>query len=133
MHAFLNQHAGKGYAILRIVVGCLFACHGAQKFFGVLGGQAEAMHDPEGFVAGVVEFGGGLLVAAGLFTRIAAFFACGEMAVAYFKGHAPRGLWPILNHGELAVLYCFVFLYVFFHGSGPWSVDRLIQTHRNET
>jgi putative oxidoreductase len=124
MSAFLNRYAGICYAILRIIVGCLFACHGAQKLFGVLGGQSE-IHDPEGLVAGLAEFIGGGFVALGLFTRVAAFVASGEMAVAYFKAHAGRGFWPIVNHGELAVLYCFVFLYICFRGAGVWSVDSL--------
>ena len=131
MNAFLHRHAGKAYAILRSVTGFLFACHGAQKLFGVLGGQSE-IHDPEGLVAGLVEFAGGILVALGLFTRFAAFVTSGEMAVAYFKAHASRGLWPILNHGEMAVLYCFVFLYICFHGPGQWSIDTMRRTHVKE-
>jgi putative oxidoreductase len=128
MKTFFDQHSGKCYAILRIVIGCLFACHGAQKLFGVLGGESE-IHDPEGLVAGLVEFVGGALVALGLFTRVAALLASGEMAVAYFKAHAGRGLWPILNHGELAVLYCFVFLYICFRGGETWSIDSLRGAH----
>jgi putative oxidoreductase len=96
---------------MRIVAGFLYACHGAQKLFGVLGGQSE-LHDPEGLLAGLIEFFGGSQISVGMFTRVAAFVASGEMAVAYFKAHAPRGLWPILNRGELAVLYCFVFLFI---------------------
>jgi len=125
MSAFLNRHADKCYAILRIIAGCLFACHGAQKLFAVLGGQSE-VHDPEGLVAGLVEFIGGVLIALGLFTRVAAFTASGEMAIAYFKAHASRNFWPILNHGELAVLYCFVFLYICFRGAGIWSIDAFV-------
>lgn len=111
------------YAAFRIVTGALFACHGAQKLFGVLGGTKET-GDPEGLIAGIVEFGGGLLVALGLFTVVAAFFASGEMAVAYFKAHAARGFWPIANHGELAVLYCFAFLFIATQGAGAFGVDR---------
>ena len=77
-------------------------------------------------VAGLVEFIGGALIALGLFTRVAAFTASGEMAIAYFKAHASRGFWPILNHGELAVLYCFVFLYICFRGAGIWSIDAFV-------
>jgi putative oxidoreductase len=132
MHAFFSQHRDNCYAILRIIVGCLFACHGAQKLFGVLGGQSE-IHDPEGLVAGIIEFGSGLFVALGLFTRAAAFVASGEMAVAYFKAHASRAFWPIANHGELAVLYCFVFLYICFHGSGSWSVDTFLMRPKEKT
>ena len=77
--------------------------------------------------AGVLECFGGLLIALGLFTRPVAFLLCGEMAVAYFKQHLPRGVWPINNSGELAVLYCFIFLYLVSAGAGPWSLDRLIR------
>jgi len=109
---------------MRLIVGLLFACHGAQKLLGVLGGTAE-LHDPEGLAAGIVELFGGTLVAAGLFTSVAAFVASGEMAVAYFKAHAPRGFWPILNRGELAAVYCFVFLFISCYGDGEWSVRAL--------
>ena len=112
------------YAAFRIVTGALFACHGAQKLFGVLGGTKETS-DPEGLIAGIIEFGGGLLVALGLFTVVAAFLASGEMAVAYFKAHAARGFWPIANHGELAVLYCFAFLFIAMQGAGAFAVDKL--------
>lgn len=116
------------YCLLRLVVGVLFACHGAQKLFGILGAQPE-IHDPEGLIAGIIEFGGGTFVAAGLFSRVAAFIASGEMAVAYFKAHAPRGLWPILNRGELAVLYCFLFLFIASAGDGRWSLGRIATRH----
>ena len=132
MRTFFHQHADKCYAILRVIVGCLFACHGVQKLFGVLGGQIE-IHDPEGLVAGLIEFVGGLLVAVGLFTRVAALITSGEMAAAYFKAHASRSFWPILNHGELAVLYCFVFIYICFRGAGPWSLDGLIRMREKKT
>jgi putative oxidoreductase len=118
----LTRHTGKSYAILRIIVGLLFACHGAQKLFGVLGGTL-AIHRPLGLAAGLIEFGAGVLVALGLLGRAAAFLASGEMAVAYFMACAGRGFWPIANGGETAVLYCFVFLYIVFHGSGSWSLD----------
>ncbi len=78
-------------------------------------------------VAGVLEFFGGLLILFGLFTRPVAFILCGEMAVAYFRSHAPRGFWPIRNGGELAVLYCFIFLYLFAAGGGPISLDRFLR------
>jgi putative oxidoreductase len=112
------------YSLMRIVVGFLFACHGAQKLFGVLGGRQE-LHDVVGLLGGIIEFGAGIAVAIGLFTAIAAFIASGEMAVAYFKAHAPHGFWPIMNHGELAVLYCFVFLYISTRGDGNFSLRRL--------
>ena len=124
MQSFLSKYEPYVYAIARIIVGALFACHGAQKLFGVLGGHAE-LNDPEGLIAGIVEFGSGVLIAFGLFTRVAAFLASGEMAVAYFKAHAGRSFWPILNHGEPAVLYCFVFLYICFRGYGVLGLDSL--------
>jgi putative oxidoreductase len=118
---WLGRFSEHFYAILRIVAGLLFACHGAQKLFGVLGGQrAEAGLT---VTAGIIEFFGGLLVALGLLTGIAAFIASGEMAAAYFMAHAPQGPWPILNKGELAVVYCFLFLYFAAKGAGIWSVD----------
>jgi putative oxidoreductase len=90
----------------------------------VLGGHSE-LNDPEGLTAGIVELGGGILVALGLFTRVAAFLSSGEMAVAYFKAHAGRSFWPIMNHGELAVIYCFVFLYLCFRGYGAFGLDAM--------
>ncbi len=83
--------------------------------------------NPLMLTAGIVEFGGGLLIACGLFARVAAIIASGEMAVAYFKVHAPHGFWPIVNKGELAVAYCFFFLFVAEHGAGPYSLDRLLR------
>ena len=124
MQTLFSKYEPYVYALARIVAGALFACHGAQKLFGVLGGQSE-LNDPEGLIGGIIEFGGGVLVALGLFTRVAAFLASGEMAVAYFKAHAGRGFWPIMNRGELAVFYCFVFLYVCFRGYGVLGLDSL--------
>ena len=114
------------YALMRIVVGLAFAQHGAQKLFGFFGGadgagSAVEMASLAG-VAGVIELGGGLLVAVGLLTRPAALLASGLMAAAYFMAHAGRGPWPIENDGELAVLFCFVFLYIAFRGGGPLSM-----------
>lgn len=127
MEKWLGRYSNLFYALLRIVAGVLFACHGAQKVFGVLGGQKQ-----EGLlqVAGVIELVGGILIAVGLFTSIVAFIACGEMAVAYFKAHFPGGFWPVLNKGELAVLFCFVFLYLASRGSGILSLDWLIAKAR---
>jgi putative oxidoreductase len=113
------------YCLLRFVAGILFACHGAQKLFGVLGGQ-KVTGNTLMTVAGAIEFFGGILIALGLLTSIAAFLASGEMAVAYFKAHAPQGFWPIENQGELAVLYCFLFLFMAAYGSGAISLDRAI-------
>lgn len=111
------------YCLLRFVAGALFACHGAQKLFGVLGGQ-KVSGNALMTLAGVIEFGGGILIALGLLTSVAAFIASGEMAVAYFKSHAPQSFWPIENQGISAVLYCFIFLYMASYGSGALSLDR---------
>jgi len=106
-----------------------FCSHGCQKlfgFFGGLGGHGATAHFPTLiWWAGVIEAFGGLLFGLGLCTRAVAFVLCGEMAVAYFTQHAPRGLWPTLNGGELAVLYCFIFLYFVTSGAGRWSLDHL--------
>ena len=124
MERWLGRWTDVFYALLRLVSGAMFACHGAQKLFGVLGGHQD-LHDPWHLIGGIIEFVGGLLIAIGLFASPAAFLASGEMAVAYFKVHAPNGFWPVLNKGELAVLYCFVFLYIAARGSGASSLDGL--------
>jgi len=112
--------------LLRIVAGFLFWCHGAQKMLGWFaepGSQKMALAFPElPWFAGVLELVGGGLIALGILTRPVAFLVSGEMAVAYFMAHAPHGFWPIMNHGELAVLYCFVFLFLAAHGGGPYSL-----------
>ena len=100
---------------MRIVVGLLVACHGAQKLFGVFGVQRVPLVSPFG-AAGIIELFGGLLVAAGVAVAPVAFVCSGEMAVVYLRMHYPKGLWPIQNGGELAVLYCFVFLYISVRG-----------------
>jgi putative oxidoreductase len=123
---WLSRHAERLYALLRIVAGILFACHGAQKLFGALGGTAMTSN-PMMLAAGIIEFGGGLLIALGLFASWAAFLASGQMAVAYFMVHAKGGFWPIINKGELAVVYCFLFLYIAARGSGPYSVDAAMR------
>ena len=115
-------------SVLRIITAFLFMAHGAQKLFGIPapmpGGGGPPLMSLFG-VAGILEFFGGLLILLGLFTRPVAFILAGEMAVAYFMVHAPGGFWPLLNRGEPAVLYCFIFLYLAAAGGGPWSVDRL--------
>ena len=123
MEKWLGKYSSFLYALMRIVSGILFACHGAQKLFGSLGGtkQTETLM----IAAGVIELVGGILIAVGLFTGYAAFIASGQMAAAYFKSHFPAGFWPIVNRGELAVLYCFVFLYIASRGSGILSIDSL--------
>ncbi len=124
MTRWLGRYSPYIYALLRIVAGFLFSLHGVQKLFGALGGQTVELASQMG-LAGIIELVGGVLIAIGLFTSPVAFIASGEMAAAYFLAHAPRGLWPIQNGGELAVLYCFVFLYFAAVGSGKWSVDAL--------
>jgi putative oxidoreductase len=112
---------------LRIVTGFLFFQHGYPKLFGSLPGTAEAEGATEFlsvfWVSGVLEVVGGLLIMLGLFTRPVAFILAGEMAVAYFWRHLPQGFWPSDNRGELAALYCFVFLYLCAAGGGRWSLD----------
>ena len=114
------------FALLRIVVGLMYAQHGSQKLFSMPDGGHPA---PELFslmgLAGVLELACGLLVAVGLFTRPAAFLASGTMAVAYFMAHAPNGPLAIQNQGETAVLYCFIFFYIWAHGAGSWSLDGM--------
>jgi putative oxidoreductase len=123
-------------SVLRIVAALLIMQHGAQKVFGVLvptpAPGAPSSHGTFSLlsltgVAGVLEFFGGLLLLVGLFTRPVAFILSGLLAVAYFMRHAPEGFWPILNRGELATLYSFVFLYLSVAGGGQWSLDRLLR------
>ena len=130
MNDSVARFAPYAFALLRIVVGVLFAMHGSQKLFGVPGDQPPVELASLIGVAGIIEFAGGLLIAIGLLTRFAAFIASGTMAVAYFMAHAPKGLLPIINQGELAVVYCFVFLYIWAHGPGVWSIDRMLRGNR---
>ena len=131
----LNRFADPVYCIVRVIVGLTYACHGGQKLFGFPGGG----HGVDGlaFIAGIIEFICGLLIAFGLFTRIAAFLASGEMAVAYFVfyvGVVPTfgaKLFPIMNGGELALVYCWVFFLVIFYGPGRWSIDALRGQEKN--
>jgi putative oxidoreductase len=114
-------------SVLRIVAAFSFMTHGTQKLFGVPVSEVRAPVPLTSLAgpAGVLETFGGLLLLVGLFTRPVAFVLSGEMAVAYFRSHVPQGVWPILNRGELAVLFCFVWLYVAAAGPGPWSLDAL--------
>ncbi len=116
-------------SVLRIVTGFLFMQHGAQKLFGLLGGTPVHLFSLMG-LAGVLEFFGGLLVLIGLTTRPVAFILSGQMAFAYFMAHNPANFWPVLNDGDLAVMFCFVFLYLSAAGAGPWSVDHVWQRRR---
>jgi putative oxidoreductase len=120
---FLARFEAPLYALFRILAGLFFATHGAQKALGLMGGpQATA---PLILAAGWIELITGVLLAIGLFTSFAAFIASGEMAVAYFMAHAPQGFWPVINKGELAVVYCFAFLFMAAHGAGIWSIDAM--------
>jgi putative oxidoreductase len=110
------------YGLMRLVVGFLFAFHGLQKLFGLFGGKAVPLASQMG-AAGIIESVGGLLVMIGLWAGPVAFICSGEMAVTYFQAHQPQALWPIENRGELAAVYCFVFLYIAARGSGRLSVS----------
>jgi putative oxidoreductase len=125
-----NRYAPYAFAILRIVAGLTFAIHGSQK---VLGWPPSEMHPPLASIyglSGIIELVCGLLIAVGLFTRWAALLASGEMAVAFFMAHWPKGWNPVANQGEAAVLYCFLWLFVFAYGPGIWSLDSLFTRGR---
>ena len=118
------------HALLRVVTGLMFWQHGAQKLFGWLDGrQVEQLGSMMG-LAGILEFGGGLLIILGLFTRPVASILAGEMAFAYFMAHQPQALWPVQNQGEAAVLFCFLFLFFAAHGAGRYSVDAMLAGRR---
>jgi putative oxidoreductase len=123
MERVLGRFAPQLYALMRIAVGLLYACHGAQKLFGLLGGPQMPLMSKFG-IAGIIEFFGGLMIALGFLTGTAAFIASAEMAYAYFTVHLPKGNVPIQNGGELAALYCFVFLYIAARGAGVWGIDK---------
>jgi putative oxidoreductase len=123
MQPILGRFAPQLYAILRFVAGVLFAFHGAQKLFGLFGGQQMPLVSQFG-LAGVIELVGGVMIAVGFLTSLAAFVASGEMAYAYFTVHAPKGTIPIQNAGELAALYCFLFLYISARGTGVWGLRK---------
>ncbi|WP_339914542.1 DoxX family protein [uncultured Brevundimonas sp.] len=130
----LSTHAGKALSLLRIVAGLMFMQHGAQKLFGF---PAEAMGPfnllSQMGIGGVLELVGGALIVLGLFTRPVAFILSGMMAVAYFQMHWQFGTaspFPLVNHGELAALYCWVFLYLVFAGPGEWAVDNQLSRRR---
>lgn len=124
MLGFLTAYEPQIYALMRIVTGLLFLCHGSQKLFGFPGALLGEAPPFVIYVGGTIEFVGGILVMIGLFTRPAAFLCSGMMAAAYWMAHGHRALLPISNGGELAALYCFVFLYIAAHGGGIWSADR---------
>ncbi len=123
---FLGRYSDPIYCIMRLLVGLMFMCHGLDKVFGIFGGKTGG---PSLMVAGGwIELICGLLIAIGLFTSIAALLASGEMAVAFFMFHAAKGvIIPYVNKGELAVLYCFILLYIAARGAGLWSVDAMMK------
>ncbi|HEX9162631.1 MAG TPA: DoxX family protein [Thermoanaerobaculia bacterium] len=135
MKPILGRFYEHTYALLRIFTGAMFMIHGTQKILGwPPGGEGGGGRPPItsiGGIGGIIELTTGALVLVGLFTTIAAFLASGEMAVAYFTTHAPHGFIPLQNKGELAVLYCFVFLFIAANDGGDWSLDRAIFGRRN--
>lgn len=129
MYTRLNRAQPHALALFRIVVGLLFACHGAASLFGVLGGAMGGGSIPTGtwpgWYAALIQLVGGALIVLGLGTRIAAFVASGSMAYAYFKVHQPEGLFPLQNGGEPSAVFCWVFLLLVFTGPGSLALDRL--------
>jgi putative oxidoreductase len=130
----LTKAQGELLSVLRIMSGLLFLQHGTQK---MLSFPSFPDADPAwpalftlSWFAGIIEFVGGTLITLGLFTRLAAFICSGQMAVAYFYAHAPNSFFPLLNNGDAAILYCFIFLYIAAAGPGPWSLDALLRTDR---
>lgn len=125
--SWLEKYSNPAYALLRIVAGLLFAFHGAQKLFGILGGFQPPVGS-QVWIGGVLELVGGLAILAGFQTRIAAFLCSGMMAVAYLQFHWKlqfgAAFWPAVNKGELAVLYCFLFLYIACRGGVAWCADK---------
>lgn len=114
-------------SIMRIVAGLLLIPHGTMKFFGWPTGEGGAALFSMMGLAAAIEIVGGILLVIGLFTRTTAFIVSGFLAAAYFMAHAPQNFQPILNGGELAVLWCFVAFYIFIAGAGPWSVDAMLE------
>jgi putative oxidoreductase len=132
MDRYLKTQIDRIYALTRIAVGFLFLCHGVQKILGLLGGlggQPGTTAEMFSLIwfAGIIELVGGSLICVGLFTGWAAFLCSGLMAVAYFMAHVPNGLFPILNGGEKAAFYAWVFLLMAARGSGPWSLDSFFR------
>lgn len=125
MERLLGPYTATLHALLRLVAGLLFFQHGLPKLVGGFGRSAPAELFSQMGLAGVLEVFGGAAIAVGLFTSPVAFILSGEMAVAYFQAHAPRGFWPVTNGGELAALFCFVFLYFAATGAGKWSLDAV--------
>jgi putative oxidoreductase len=125
--SFLERYESDLKSLMRVMVGFTFSLHGWQKFFGILGGIGGSRPELSSMLgmAGVLETSGGLLIILGLFTRPTAFLLSGEMAVGYFRAHAPHGWAPLTNGGELAVFYCFFYLWLSSSGAGRLSLDRV--------
>jgi putative oxidoreductase len=125
MDEFVTKWQPQALSVTRIMSGLLFLEHGTGKYldFPHLERVPPMLSMPG--IGGILELVGGALIVLGLFTRPVAFLLSGEMAVAYFTAHAPRSFFPVLNGGDAAVIYCFVFLYLFFAGPGPWSIDAM--------
>jgi len=123
MAVFMKPYSAQLYAVMRIILGLLFMSHGMQKLFGLYGGVPAEAPPFVVYGAGTIEFVTGALVAIGFFTRWAAFLASGTMAVAYWMAHGTKAFHPLVNQGELAILYCFAFLFISAHGAGIWSAD----------
>ena len=129
MNSF-NRFTDPVYCLMRLIVGLMFACHGAQLVLGMFGGMPGS-NNPLSQTGGWIQLIGGFLIAFGLFTRISAFICSGEMAVAYFMFHVANAttpmakFFPIANKGELAVFYCWVFFFMVFYGAGRWSLDAI--------
>lgn len=121
-----STQAPRILGIYRIIMGAMFACYGAMKLFGAFGGMPPGVPPLMRWVPGVLEFGGGILIAIGLFTRIAAFIDSGLMAFAYFIGHAGNGFWPIQNGGAPAIMFCWFFLYIAAAGPGAFALDGVL-------
>ena len=122
----LSRFADHVYCIARFIIGIMFACHGGQKLLGFPPAAHPGPLDTMGTIGGSIELVGGFLIAFGLLTRVAALIASGEMAIAYFMVHSKMHFFPIINKGELAVVYCWFFLFVLFYGPGRWSIDGLM-------
>jgi putative oxidoreductase len=127
MNEFWTDWQPKILSLLRFFAGFLMLWHGSQKLFNFPYSERGGADGAFMIFAGVLEFGGGILIAIGLFTRWSAFLLSGTMAVAYWMAHGTSAFLPIQNKGELAVLYCFVYLYLFFAGGGSWSLDNLLK------
>ena len=124
--AFLEGYTSQLLSVMRIMAGLLFLQHGTTKYLGLPASKFTGVAPFSlGGIAGMLELVGGALIVIGLFTKPVAFVLSGLMAAAYFIAHAPKGFFPLLNGGELAALYCFVFLYLAARGGGPWSVDAM--------